>query len=200
MPSAALQKFNKSLVGARVLASYVNAPSAACGDQAVIDQCLLSAAVAQGVGCWEGYVEGAIREFVSKVRIQAHRRSWSLIAQFESIVDKMATDLNTPNWDKCRELLISVTGMDPYSGWIWTARYSNQTDTRDFFDGILLVRHSFAHGFSIPSSIKGLSSPGVLDSAYVVSALDCLQFFANTTDALLEHELLHRHSCASGWS
>jgi lambda repressor-like predicted transcriptional regulator len=200
MSSAALKKFQRSLVGARVLASFFGANSAASTNQDFTDQCVLCASIAQAVGSWEGFVEGVLPEFVSKTRIQAHRKAWTLIVQFESLVNKLASDLNTPNWDKSRELILNITGMDPYSSWIWSPRYTNQTDTKAFFDGILNVRHSFAHGFAVPRDVPGLSVPGELDSAYVDAAISCLEFFAERTDTLLEHELKHRHGCTAGWN
>lgn len=200
MGSAALAKFQNSLAGARVLASFHGNLSVASTDQIFTDQCLLKAAIAQAVGCWEGYLEAAMPEFVSKTRVQAHRRAWTLIVQFESLVKKLATDLNTPNWDKSRELILNITGMDPYASWIWFPRFSNQIDTKAFFDGVLQVRHSFAHGFAVPTSVSGLQTPGQLDAGYVADATTCLEFFAATVDTLLEHELTHRHGCAAGWN
>jgi len=200
MPSNAFAKFQNSGIGAEILKSNVGIPSSACSDQSFVDQTCLKAAIALAVGCWEGYIEGALREFVSKTRVQAHRRAWGLVAQFETIVDKMASDLNTPNWDKTRELLMTLTGMDPYASWVWSPKFSNQTDTKLFFDGVMSVRHAFAHGFSIPPNVPGLAVPGVLDLAYVDDALNCIKFFATTTDRLLEHELTHRHGCQTGWS
>lgn len=200
MGSASQSKFGLSIAGARVLSGFYGSASAASTSQTITDACLLSASIAQAVGCWEGYLEAVLREFVSKTRVQAHRKAWTLIVQFESVVDKMVSELNTPNWDKCRELVLSVTGMDAYPSWIWTPRFTNQTDTKAFFDGILTVRHSFAHGFPIPANIPGLAVPGVLDPAYVADAVACIHFFVDTTDRLLEHELTHRHGCASGWA
>lgn len=97
MPSSALAKFHAAHIGAIVLKSHAGTPSAACSDQAFVDQTCFKATIALAVGCWEGYIEGALREFVSRTRVQAHRKAWGLIAQFETIVDKMAADLNTPN-------------------------------------------------------------------------------------------------------
>lgn len=200
MPSNSFARFQKNIVGASILKSQAGNPSSACSDQSFVDQTYLKAAVALAVGCWEGYVEGVIREFVSKVRVQAHRQTWSLISQFEVMVDKKASMLNTPNWDKVRDLLIEVTGMDVYAGWIWSPRFSNQTDTKSYLDGIMSVRHAYAHGFDIPSNIPGLAVPSTLDAAYVGDAIFCIEFIASTTDGLLEHELMHRHSCRSGWN
>jgi hypothetical protein len=160
----------------------------------------MQASIAAAVGCWEGYLEAVLREFVSKTRVLAHRRAWSLIAQFESIVDKLVSDLHTPNWEKTRDLVITVTGMDPYASWVWTPTYLNPTDTRNFFEGVLKVRHAFAHGFRVPRDVIGPLIPGELDIAYSQNALACLRFFAQKTDGLLEHELIHRHNCSTGWS
>ena len=200
MGSAALAKFQDTVVGGRVLASFCGVPSGASLDQTLTDQYLLKAAIAQAVGCWEGYLEAALPEFVSKTRVQAHRKAWTLIVQFESLDDKLAADLNTPNWDKSRELILNITGMDPYASWIWAPRFANQTDTKAFFNGILDVRHSFAHGFAVPTGVPGLLTPGQLDPAFVADSIACLEFFAATVDRLLEHELTHRHACASGWN
>jgi hypothetical protein len=200
MSSNALTKFQSTRIGAEVLKSHCGTPSVACPDQNFVDQTCLRAAVSQGVGCWEGYIEAALREFVSKTRVQAHRKAWGLIAQFETIVDKMASDLNTPNWDKTRDLLITLTGMDPYASWVFAPDFQNQNDTKIFFDGVMSVRHSFAHGFPTPLTVPGLAVPGVLDVPYVEKALNCIKFFAEKTDQLLEYELTHRHGCVAGWS
>ncbi|MFZ3043386.1 MAG: HEPN domain-containing protein [Thiobacillus sp.] len=200
MGSAALTKFQNAIVGARVLASFCGTSSIASTNQTFTDQCLLKAAIAQAVGCWEGYIEAVLPEFVSKTRVQAHRKAWTLIVQFESLVDKLTNDLNTPNWDKSRELILNITGMDPYASWIWSPRFTNQTDTKAFFNGILDVRHSFAHGFAVPTNVPELAVPGQLDSNYVANAISCLEYFATTVDNLLEYELTHRHACVIGWN
>lgn len=200
MGSASLAKFQEALIGAKVLSGFFGTTSPATVDQDFTDQCLLRASVAQAVGCWEGYIEGALPEFISKTRVQAHRKAWTLIVQFESLVDKLTSGLNTPNWEKSRELIEGVTGMDPYSSWVWSPRFTNQTDTKAFFDGVLQVRHSFAHGFAIPPGVPGLVAAGKLDAGYVAAIIECVRFFAEKTDSLLEYELKHRHSCSSGWN
>ncbi|WP_409942772.1 HEPN domain-containing protein [Acidovorax sp.] len=200
MPSNALEKFNTTITSAKVLMAFNATPSTASADITFVEQTCLKAAIASSVGCWEGYLEAALREFVSKTRVLAQRRSWTLIAQFESIVDKLAADLNTPNWDKTRDLLITVSGMDPYASWVWSPKFSNPTDTKIFFDGILKVRHAFAHGFNVPPDVPGLIQPGVLNINYTEEVMECITFFATKTDDLLEHELMHRHGCTTGWS
>ncbi|QQB51773.1 HEPN domain-containing protein [Delftia acidovorans] len=200
MSSAALTKFKESVIGARVMHSFVGTTSTASTTQEFTDQVLLKGGVALTVGCWEGYLEEVIKEFVSKTRVQAHRKAWTLIVQFESLVQKITAELNTPSWEKARELIYNITGMDPYASWIWTPKFNTQNDTQAFMKGIMDVRHSFAHGFATPNNIPGLNSPGILDSAYLHDAILLLTFLAETTDELLRHELTHRHGCATGWN
>ena len=119
MSSASLTKYRKAAVGAEVLGSFAGFSSAISPSQQFTDQSLLKGAVALAVGCWEGYLEEVLKEFVSRTRVQAQRRAWTLIVQFEAIVQKLTADLNTPNWEKSRELILNITGMDPYASWIW---------------------------------------------------------------------------------
>jgi hypothetical protein len=198
--SVSRTKFQEMMIGSRILHRFYGHPSPACAIQATIDQACLKAAVANAVGCWEGYIEAVLREFVSKIRIHTNRRAWTLIVQYEALVDKIASDLNTPSWEKAREVILIVTGMDPYGSWIWSPKYSSQNDTKIFFDGVMKVRHAFAHGFPVAPDTPGMAIPGALDIAYVDDVFDCIDFFVSVTDGLLEHELVHRHACQSGWS
>ena len=58
---------------------------------------------------------------------------------------------NTPNWDNTRTYLITATGYDPLPDWTWKAAKLSAADVKDFLDEVLRVRHSFAHGFSLPA-------------------------------------------------
>lgn len=200
MASAAHTRLKVSLIEARILFSFMNSTSAVSTDQSLIDQTCMKAAIANSVGCWEGYVEAVLKEFVAKTRINANRRGWALITQFEVMVDKVTSELNTPSWEKVRELLISITGIDPYTSWIFRPTFSNQQDSKEFFDGVMKVRHAFAHGFSVPVDIKALVTKGKIDTSYVTQAFDFIEFIASETDSLLEHELMTKHSCHTGWN
>jgi len=196
--SNAHRRFLLSLEGSDVLRSFAGVPVVG-RPQILVDQTCLVSAVASAVGSWEGFLEDVIKEFVAKTRVFANSRAWPLIAQFEIMVAKAASDLNTPSWDKARDILHRVTGVDPYASWIWTSKFATQTDTKEFFDGLMVVRHSFAHGFPVPLNIPALSGSGHLTATYVAEVLDCLKFFALTTDGLLEHELKHKHGSPTGW-
>lgn len=200
MASGSYVKFETMVAEAEVLAAFAGVANPHLNDQSVVAQVCYKSAVAAAVGCWEGYVEAVLREFVSKIRVQSNRKTWSLIAQFEALVDKLASELNTPNWEKSRELILTITGMDPFASWIWLPKFQNQNDTKNFFDGVMRVRHAFAHGFRIPHDVLGVAVAGQLDNGFVVDTISCIRFFASKTDDLLAYELAHRHACNSGWS
>jgi hypothetical protein len=118
MPSLSISAFNQAFIGVNVLRSFAACPSPVTNDQPFIDETCRKATIAMAVGCWEGYVESVVREFIAKVRLQTHRRNWSLFGQFEVIVDAKIEKLNTPNWDVVRNLIIEVIGLDRFNAWI----------------------------------------------------------------------------------
>lgn len=199
MQSKAYTNFSTSIIQADILYALPKGAHS-INDQENVEQACFKAAIAYAVGCWEGYVEEALKEFVAKTRIAAKsRRSWHLISQFEYMVNKMTSELNTPSWDKVRELMLSVAGIDPNPSWVFEPLFANNQATKEFFDGLMKVRHSFAHGFSIPNDLSELKKKGVLDEDYVEKSILCLKHLVKKTDQLLEHELLHRHNCYEGW-
>lgn len=198
MPSLAHGKFSESLEQAYILVGLSTNSTQSIFSAQKTELACLQAAIACSVGCWEGYIENALKEFVSKTKLGI-RRPWQLIAQFEYIVEKITAELNTPSWDKVRETMLTVAGIDPNPAWTFTPFFQNQQTTKDFFDGIMKVRHSFAHGFSVPHGIPGVVTPGMLDQNYAITALSCIAYMAHKTDKLLEHELIYRHNQPAGW-
>jgi hypothetical protein len=83
---------------------------------------------------------------------------------------------NTPNSENSRDLLNSQTGYDPIANWIWDTRGYSGQQTRDFLNEIMKVRHSFAHGFPMPSYDWNLSPSG---NPRLTKAIleDCKAFF-----------------------
>lgn len=111
----------------------------------------LHAALAKYVAGWDSYLNQVITEFVQRIANPTDADYVSLYSLITPIIDQKLKKFNTPNWENSRELLISCTGYDPISDWTWRQAQLNRQQSQDFLNGILKVRHSFAHGFAIPT-------------------------------------------------
>lgn len=111
----------------------------------------LHAALAAYVAGWDAYLKQVIKEFTQKINTPHDIEFASLHAILEPLTEDKIKHFNTPNWENSRNLLISCTGYDPISDWVWrNAQYTRQ-ESQEFLNQILKVRHSFAHGFAIPT-------------------------------------------------
>lgn len=111
----------------------------------------LHAALAIYVAGWDSYLNQVTAEFVQKIANPTDAGYISLHSLISPIVEQKLKKFNTPNWENSRELLITCTGYDPISDWAWRKAHLNRQQSQDFLNGILKVRHSFAHGFAIPT-------------------------------------------------
>ncbi len=121
---------------------------------------LLHASLAGYVASWEAYLEWLVREFF---QITADPLTTNFHAIHSLLRDHSTESLNqfnTPHADNARNLLIEYTGFDPYPVWIWPARHLNGVQVRERLAEILKVRHSFAHGFAMPSYTWNTSTTG----------------------------------------
>ena len=114
-------------------------------------QTFAHAYLASLVAVWEAYLNELARNFYQAT---AHPLRVDYHAMYE--VARMASEramerFNTPNWENARNFLIAATGYDPISDWTWLRRGLGVQDVRERLNQILRVRHSFAHGFAIPS-------------------------------------------------
>ena len=111
----------------------------------------LHASLAAYVAGWDAYLNGVVREFVHRTRHSLNIDYATLHSQLTEFVEASLKRFNTPNWENSRDLLIGCTGYDPINDWNWPRALMSSTDTREYLNQILRVRHSFAHGFGIPA-------------------------------------------------
>ena len=150
MPSRAADKFEIGLERATVL--YRTVGHAGLRPQQREDaDAILHAALAAGCAAWNFYVPNLIRDFLTSTANPLDIQYHALHSVLTQVSEDQIYKFNTPNADNARNLLISLTGYDPFSDWIWPERGLNAIATRERLKEILKVRHSFAHGFTMPS-------------------------------------------------
>ena len=111
----------------------------------------LHASLAANVAAWEAYLEQLVGEFftVTSNPVISSYHTMHTVAKENALREIKA--FNTPNAQNSRELLNHTTGYDPINDWIWPARGMSGPHVRARLDEILRVRHSFAHGLSLPA-------------------------------------------------
>ena len=150
MPSRALRKFSDALSAAQCL--RLTAKDARLRPiKADVRNDYLHAALAAYVASWDAYLNGVIREFIDNTRQPLDIDYATVHQRLSDFVDVALKRFNTPNWENSRNLLIACTGYDPINDWNWPRSSMNNTDTREYLNEILRVRHSFSHGFPIPA-------------------------------------------------
>lgn len=112
------------------------------------------------VAAWETYVESIVLEFLDR----SSRPLDPAFSELRTLLRDCAVNankkFNTPNWNNSRDHIIKHTGFDPINSWSTAHHGSNSISSKNFLNDILLVRHSFAHGFPLPSSVPWLTAGG----------------------------------------
>jgi len=113
-------------------------------------QSIFHAALALHVASWEAYIERVINEFFVATSNPSAIAFNTVHDLLSGRVEKDIKAFNTPNSGNARDLILRSTGYDPWPDWNWTVGTLSSLQARQALDDALLVRHSFAHGFSIP--------------------------------------------------
>ena len=78
----------------------------------------------------------------------------AVLALMSGLTEAELKRFNTPNAENARNLLLVHTGYDCIGDWHWPAGGLNAIQTRQRLNEILNVRHSFAHGFALPTGLS----------------------------------------------
>lgn len=148
------------------------------------------AALAVSVASWDAYIKNIIEEFYSVVADPTNTKFHAMYTISQKTTHTSLKKFNTPNWENTRNLLISCTGYDPYSNWSWPRRGLVAQQVKDKLNEILQVRHSFAHGFAIPT-YSWTQTPSGKVKLTSKAIKDIEAFFANLVKATDHGMKLH---------
>lgn len=149
MPSQAFAQFQTANREAALLRE--TARKAALPRGSVERRVQMHACLAGHVAAWEAYLEAAAMESLSAASDPLDRRLTAIQDLHRRTVENSVRKFNTPNWQNSRTLVLTTIGYDPINDWNWSARGFNSVTIRVFWDEIIGLRHSFAHGFHLRS-------------------------------------------------
>jgi hypothetical protein len=203
MSSAAKLKFDSLIKKAQLLSVHAGQLKRKQNVEAKI--VFLHAALTTQVAAWDVYVKAVALEYFLATSDATNPKFMAMHAMLQNRMTDAARKLNTPNSENCRNYLMIYTGFDPWPHWInikfGSTLLSNSLMVRERVNEILTLRHSFAHGLSMPTHSWNTNPGGT-------SHLSCLilqqtgQFITNvckkTDDGLSQH-ISVQHSISKPW-
>lgn len=201
MPSRSAVEFAAARTSARLLIAAAGHPPTASPLELHKASCL-HAALAMLVAAWEAYLERLVREVQQEISDTSQVRLSAVLSLLKIITEKQVKLFNTPNADNARALLYGHTGYDPINDWHWPSKNMSGIQTRNRLDEVLRVRHSFAHGFPIPTDIqwaKNRNSPGTLNIKALKAVDGFLSHMVKITDSGMTRHLSTVFSLTTTW-
>lgn len=202
MPSRAALEFSRARVNAGLLIAAAGLRPKVRANTAVHKATCLHAALAMLVAAWEAYLERLVLEVQREIADASQMRFSAVLSLLTLITDKEVKRFNTPNADNSRDLLYTHTGYDPINDWQWPAGGLTGIQARERLNEILRIRHSFAHGFPIPTNIgwvRDRNRAGILNVATLRLVERFLAHLVDVTDAGIERHLSSAFSFTPSW-
>lgn len=203
MSSAAKAKFTTILARADLLCK--NAAQIRKKAESPTKIVLLHAALANQVAAWDAYVKALSLEYFSATASPTDFRFSAIHELLKAQLENELKKFNTPNSDNCRNLLLKYARFDPWPTWI-NVKFNSGTISasllvRNTLDEILKLRHSFAHGFSIPAHSWNVDSGGAatLNCKILGETRKLLVQVCDKTDDGLAQHVATQHGIAKPW-
>lgn len=164
-------------------------------------QVYYQAALAAYVAAWDAYVNNLVRDFYTAIADPFNRKFQAIYTISQQSAERALERFNTPNWENSRNLLVQNTGYDPIADWVWRVRGMTNIQVHERLNEILGVRHSFAHGFDMPS-YDWTQSPSGRVRLTGRSIQDIEAFFKHlvkVTDKGMKVHILQTYSISTAW-
>lgn len=203
MSSAAKAKFATILARADLLCT--NAAHIRRKADSPTKVVLLHAALANQVAAWDAYVKALSLEYFSATASPTDIRFSAMHELLKAQLENELKKFNTPNSDNCRNLLLKYAKFDPWPFWVNikfdSGMMSASILVRNTLDEILKLRHSFAHGFSIPAHAWNVDSSGAatLNCRILGETRRFLVQVCDRTDKGLAAHIATQHGIAKPW-
>jgi hypothetical protein len=115
----------------------------------------LHAALAAHVAAWDAYLKQVVREKYNAVFGVATPAYAMMHDIAKNAMEASAKKLNTPNAENARNFMMNTSGFDPWASWanipFGSVRLNAALAVRERINEIFKVRHSFAHGYTMPN-------------------------------------------------
>jgi hypothetical protein len=169
------------------------------------------AGVVLTVAAWQAYVEKIIEEALRAIDADmanpaAPAPHWA-VHTFQlrrAEIQKTIKKFNTPNDVNVRDIFQDSFSFAPWTSWEWRVgpRQWDSAETRRRTNTWVLVRHSIAHGFSLPPDVAWLQGENGQARLTLSLMKECRKHFAylvDRTDRAFASHLANIHGIAPPW-
>jgi len=164
-------------------------------------QSVYGAAFVAQVAAWNAYATGLIGCFFQEAANPINSQFHAMHTLANTAAIARLSRFNTPNAENTRNLILECTGYDPWGDWQWPTRGMSALATRLRLNEILKVRHSLAHGFSMPGYSWTQTASG--ETRLTIRELRWVRAFfnhlVNTTDLGLRNHLAATYGVSPNW-
>lgn len=203
MPSLSEAKFRTLLQRAVYLSSQAAALKKK--NDAAAKTVFLHAALATQVAAWDAYVKALANEYFSVTALASNPRFNAMHSLCESNMTNAKDKLNTPNSENTRNFFLAYTGFDPWPSWngvrFGSTSMSSVLHVRDRLNEIFKVRHSFAHGFTMPgySWNQNVAGTAHLSCRIIKSTSVFFSDLCRNTDKAMAAHIAAQHQLQAPW-
>lgn len=114
----------------------------------------LHAALAAHTAAWDAYIKALVDDYYNAISRPLDHAYAAIHLIARKRMDAAKEKLNTPNSENSRNFCLEYTGFDPWTSWARVGgRFgvsNSSLHVRERLNEIFKVRHSFAHGFTMP--------------------------------------------------
>ena len=200
MPSPAALKYQSASNTARILRQTASDPRLQPISRNQT-QVYYHSALAAFVAAWDAYINELVRNFFTVTANPLDPKFHAVHSIARETAYRALERFNTPNADNTRNFLIQYTGYDPIGDWVWSAKSMSGVAVRQRLNEILRVRHSFAHGFSIPAFSWTQTATGkVRLTAKGIDEVDSfLKYLVKVTDQGMKQHIETNYGLVLPW-